>query len=190
MACVLDVMAAPGPLPRLTSASALSASCASLLAVLGRRWPLASACGSLSMRCLSSPSPPGRPPLLSCCLVAKSSLSLGCHGPWPAGHLCPRDSQARIPEWVPFPSPGDLSDPGIEPTFPALQADSLPPSHLGGTSLGLNVTFLCGFTDHISVSAPAPPPHPLFLLYYFFRQHLSSLDIAHVSNLKKNCLLK
>ena len=25
-----------------------------------------------------------------------------------------------------FPSPGDLPDPGIEPVFPALQADSLP----------------------------------------------------------------
>ena len=27
---------------------------------------------------------------------------------------------------LPFPSPGALSDPGIEPRFPALQADSLP----------------------------------------------------------------
>ena len=27
---------------------------------------------------------------------------------------------------LPFPSPGDLPDPGIEPGFPALQADSLP----------------------------------------------------------------
>ena len=26
----------------------------------------------------------------------------------------------------PFPSPGDLSNPGIEPRYPALQADSLP----------------------------------------------------------------
>ena len=26
---------------------------------------------------------------------------------------------------LPFPSPGDLPDPGIEPRFPALQADSL-----------------------------------------------------------------
>ena len=28
--------------------------------------------------------------------------------------------QARIQEWVPFPSPGDLPDPGIEPKSPAL----------------------------------------------------------------------
>ena len=27
---------------------------------------------------------------------------------------------------LPFPSPGDLPDPGIEPQSPALQADSLP----------------------------------------------------------------
>ena len=33
--------------------------------------------------------------------------------------------QARILEWVAFPSPGDLSDPGIELGSPALQADSL-----------------------------------------------------------------
>ena len=30
---------------------------------------------------------------------------------------------------LPFPSPRDLPDPGIEPTSPALQADSLPISH-------------------------------------------------------------
>ena len=34
--------------------------------------------------------------------------------------------QARIPEWVPFPSPGDLPNPGIEPRSPTLQANSLP----------------------------------------------------------------
>ena len=35
--------------------------------------------------------------------------------------------QARILEWVPFPSPGDLPNPGLEPRSPALQADTLPP---------------------------------------------------------------
>ena len=34
--------------------------------------------------------------------------------------------QARRMEWVPFSSPGDLPDPGIEPESPALQAESLP----------------------------------------------------------------
>ena len=34
-----------------------------------------------------------------------------------------------------FPSPGDLPNPGIESTSPALQADSLPLSHQGSTCL-------------------------------------------------------
>ena len=34
--------------------------------------------------------------------------------------------QARILEWVPFPSPGDLPNWGIEPGSPTLQANSLP----------------------------------------------------------------
>ena len=35
--------------------------------------------------------------------------------------------QERILEWLPFPSPGDLPNPGIEPQSPALlQADALP----------------------------------------------------------------
>ena len=32
---------------------------------------------------------------------------------------------------LPFPSPGDLPNPGIEPRFPALQADALPSEPLG-----------------------------------------------------------
>ena len=32
---------------------------------------------------------------------------------------------ARILQWVPIPSPGDRPNPGIEPGYPALQADSL-----------------------------------------------------------------
>ena len=33
--------------------------------------------------------------------------------------------QARVLEWLPFPSPGDLPDPGIKPRSPTLQADAL-----------------------------------------------------------------
>ena len=35
---------------------------------------------------------------------------------------------SRQEHWsgLPFPSPGDVPDPGIEPRYPALQADSLP----------------------------------------------------------------
>ena len=34
--------------------------------------------------------------------------------------------QARVLEWVLFPSPGDFPNPGIEPGSPALWADALP----------------------------------------------------------------
>ena len=33
--------------------------------------------------------------------------------------------QARILEWLPFPSPGDLADPGVKPGSSALEADTL-----------------------------------------------------------------
>ena len=39
--------------------------------------------------------------------------------------------QATVLEWVAFPSPGDLPNPGIEYRSPALQADSLPAEPLG-----------------------------------------------------------
>ena len=51
--------------------------------------------------------------------------------------------QARILEWEPFPSPGDLLNPGIEPRSPTLQADFLPaeppgePKNTGVGSLSL-----------------------------------------------------
>jgi len=48
--------------------------------------------------------------------------------------------QVRILEWVAFPSPRDLPDPGIEPRSPALQADSLP-TESPENSQFFNVTF-------------------------------------------------
>ena len=36
---------------------------------------------------------------------------------------------------LPFPSPGDLTNPGIEPMFPASQVDSLPLNHLGSPDI-------------------------------------------------------
>ena len=40
-------------------------------------------------------------------------------------------SQAKYWSGLPFPSPSNLPDPGIEPVSPAWQAGSLPLSHLG-----------------------------------------------------------
>ena len=54
--------------------------------------------------------------------VAQSSLTL-CDPMDFTGHGI---LQARMLEWVAFPLSRDLPNPGIEPKFPALQADSLP----------------------------------------------------------------
>ena len=54
--------------------------------------------------------------------VARSCLTL-CD---PMDYTVHGILQARVLEWVAFPSPGDLPNPGIEPWSPSLQADSLP----------------------------------------------------------------
>ena len=49
--------------------------------------------------------------------------------PWTVAHQAPLSMGFPRQEYwseLPFPSPGDLSNPGIEPASPALQADSLP----------------------------------------------------------------
>ena len=49
--------------------------------------------------------------------------------PWTVAHLAPPSMEfSRHDYWsgLPFPSPGDLSNPGMEPGPPALQDDSLP----------------------------------------------------------------
>ena len=58
--------------------------------------------------------------------VAQSCLIL-CN-PWTVAHQAPPSMGfSRQEYWsgLPFPSPGDLPDPGIEPTSPTLQADAL-----------------------------------------------------------------
>ena len=60
-------------------------------------------------------------------LVAKSCLTLVTS--WTVGRQAPLSiGFSRQEYWsgLPFPSPGDLSDPGIKPGSPELQADSLP----------------------------------------------------------------
>ena len=51
---------------------------------------------------------------------------------------------------LPFPSPGDLSDPGIEPGSPESQADSLP-SEPPGKLLGIESVFKYTHTDHTNI---------------------------------------
>ena len=49
--------------------------------------------------------------------------------PWTAAYQAPLSMEFSSPEywsWLPFPSPGDLPDPGIKLGFPTLKVDSLP----------------------------------------------------------------
>ena len=53
---------------------------------------------------------------------------------WTVAHQAPLSMGFPRQEYLsglPFPFPGDLPDPRTEPRSPALQADSLPLSHLG-----------------------------------------------------------
>ena len=61
---------------------------------------------------------------------------------------------------LPFPSPGDLPAPGIEPTSPALQADSLLLSHQGSPYIKTS----CNVKHNVMKllqDAPACPCRPL-----------------------------
>ena len=55
------------------------------------------------------------------CLTFATPWTVACQAPLSMGF-------SRQENWsgLPFPSPGDLPNPGIEPGAPALQADSLP----------------------------------------------------------------
>ena len=70
--------------------------------------------------------------------------------------------QARIREWVVFPSPGYLPNPGTEPRSPALQADSLPAEPRGVLS---GTTFLLERLWILLLSCANLPLK--FILFYF-----------------------
>ena len=61
--------------------------------------------------------------------------------PWSVAHQAPPSMEfSRQQYWsgLPFPSPGDLPDQGIEPGSPALQADALPSELPGKPKEGIN----------------------------------------------------
>ena len=62
--------------------------------------------------------------------------------------------------WLPFPSPGDLPSPGIEPRSPTLQADALPAEPQGKTqiqSLGQEDPLEKEMATHFSILAREIP---------------------------------
>ena len=72
-------------------------------------------------------------------LILKLKVKLLSHvrlfvTPWTVAHQAPPSMGfSRQEYWsgVPFPSPGDLPNPGIEPGCPSLQADALPSEPTG-----------------------------------------------------------
>ena len=70
--------------------------------------------------------------------------------PWTVAHQAPLSMEfSRQEYWsgLPFPSPGDLPDPGIEPRSPTLQADTSstePPGNPKGTVNAQDWTTVCG----------------------------------------------
>ena len=69
-------------------------------------------------------------------LVVKTRLTLV--GLWTVACQAPLFMGFFRPEYwsrLPFPFPGDLPEPGIEPVSPILQVNSLPLSHQGSSSI-------------------------------------------------------
>ena len=64
---------------------------------------------------------------------------------------------------LPFPSPGELPNPGIKLVSPALQMDSLPLSHLGGKKKWSEVAQLClTLCDPMDCSLSGSSVHGIF----------------------------
>ena len=87
--------------------------------------------------------------LLSHLVVSDSFVS-----PWTVALQAPLFMEFSSQEYwsgLPFPSPGNLPNPGIEPTSPALQVDSLLLSHQGSPMSAL----LSSEIIHVHL-----PPHP------------------------------
>ena len=62
------------------------------------------------------------------CPTLVTPWTIACQAPLSMGF-----SRQEYWSGLPFPSPGDLPNPGIEPRSPALQADSLPTELPGGS---------------------------------------------------------
>ena len=78
---------------------------------------------------LQADSLPAELPVKPCLKVKSLSRVPLFVTPWTVAYQAPLSMGfSRQEYWsgLPFPFPGDLSDPGIEPSFPTLQADALP----------------------------------------------------------------
>ena len=127
--------------------------------------------------------------IYDCCLVAKSCPT-HCD-PWTVAHQTPPSMGFPRQEYwsgLPFPSPGDLLDPGIEFTSPALQVDSLKLSQKGSPHLWcyqslnlplatLHCDFLIDAWGFITASRIKVVSHPMHLSW----THLLHLPLLSIS---------
>ena len=82
---------------------------------------------------------------------------------WTVAHQAPPSlGFSRQEYWsgLPFPSPGELPDPGIEPRSPALQADALTSEPPGKPNRALRA-----FAINCSFTSDAPPWIPLAVIH-------------------------
>ena len=101
--------------------------------------------------------------------------------PWTVARQAPlsmRFSRQECWSGLPFPSPGDLPDPGIEPGSPALESDALtydPPGKPKSTIQFSSVTQAClTLCDPMTRSTPGLPVHhqlPEFTQTHIHRVH-------------------
>ena len=87
--------------------------------------------------------------------------------PWTVAYQAPLSmgfSRQECWSGLPFPSPGDLPNPGIELSSPALQADALPSEPPGKPRLQRKGEFPLGKSDQTSLpysfSSPLPQIYP------------------------------
>ena len=115
--------------------------------------------------------------------------------PWTVAYQAPWSMGfSRQEYWsgLPFPSPGDLPNPGIEPGSPALQTDALPsePSKQREDSNGAGPMVLA--PPLASPPTPAPPcchppcPLPAFCLWKKFNQKISLTREVRNAEAKEN----
>ena len=108
-------------------------------------------------------------PKTQSCSVMSDSVT-----PWTVAHPVPLSMEFCRQEYqsgLPCPSPGDLLDPGIEPTSPmslALESDSLPLSHQESP-------LECLLSRYFPISSSLCFPISLIFLFMFFLKTFSSI---------------
>ena len=76
-------------------------------------------------------------------------------------------SQARLLEWLPFPSPGDLSNSGIKPASPALAAGFLTTEPSGKPSVTVSPLYNCFGKREQPVGVSLYPTSNFLLFWHF-----------------------